>query len=218
MKQQNALKLHESKEAQLRLDNLLLACFSVQKMYGRQPENIEVINQVFHNILGKYPSGIALKAFEVWMERSQEFPTPADIVNLIKRNGKPPLSKEIYIAINRKDPEDRNGNDWAYLREYEEQAHDEVFGSDFIDEKKQEINISEGQRLRSEIITLRDENERLAKLLHEARMAKGIEKPKPTHEQKIKDTIAYMKQTGAGDDDVQAFIASQGLPISYVVN
>lgn len=206
--------MRESTEAQAKLDNLLLACFSVQKMYGRQPENIEVINQVFHRILGKYRGNRVLMAFEAWMERSQEFPTPADIVSLLKRNGRPPLSKEIYISISKKEPEFRNSNDWQYLREYEAQAHEEGFGSDFTDEKKEDESTFEIKRLRAETAWLRAENEKLAKLLHEARVAKGIEKPEITHEQKVNNTLEYLKSIKAPEIDIQEFIATCGIPAS----
>lgn len=174
-------------------------------MYGRQPENIEIINQIFHTILGNYPADKVTKSFEKWMERSQEFPTPSDIVNLIKRNGKPPLSKEIYVTISKKDPEFRNSDDWHYLREYEEQQQDD-FGSDFVDTHKYEDFTKENNNLRKEISELKSENKRLAELLHEERISKVIEKPKPSLEEKITNTVLYLQQNGASQSDIDSFM------------
>ncbi len=46
-------------------------------------------------------------------------PTPSDIVQLIKRGNKPPLCKEIYIALSRKEDYQRSNAEDAYMREYE---------------------------------------------------------------------------------------------------
>lgn len=90
-------------------------------MYGKQPENIATINKLFHTILGNYEAEKAVKAFEIWIGRSQEFPTPADIISLIKRNGKPPLMESDIIAINKKDGASRTRAEWQMLREWGEE-------------------------------------------------------------------------------------------------
>lgn len=192
-----------------------MGCLSVQKLYGRDVANTETISEVFHMILGKFPAAKVLRAFEVWIQRSSEFPTPADIINLIKRNGAPPLDKAVYIAIGKKDPEHRTSSDWSYLREYEAQANDDEFGSELVDPVKQEVNIQQGQKLRERIAELESENRKLADLLHEARMVKGIEPPLPTHAEKVDKTIDYLRAMGADEGDVLDFIVSQGLPATY---
>lgn len=215
MKQQNAPALQESKEAQIQLDSMLLACFSVQKMYGRQPENIEIINQVFHNILGRFQGNKVIKAFEKWMERSQEFPTPADIVNLIKRNGRPPLSESLFVTISKKDYEDRTEEERQYMRDYQAEMHDEWEVPP--DPIMQSARIGENEKLRSKIYQLEEENKRLTYLLHETRMAKGIEKPRPTHQERIDNTIKYMKSVGSSEEDISDFLASQLNGANHIV-
>lgn len=192
-----------------------MGCLSVQKLYGRDIANTETISSVFHMILGKLPAAKVLRAFEVWIQRSSEFPTPADIISLVKRNGAPPLEKAVYIAISRKDAEHRTPGDWRYLQEYEAQANDDEFGSEFVDPVKQEVSALQGQRLRERIAELEQENRKLADLLHDARMAKGIEPPKPTHAEKVDKTIDYLRATGADEGDILDFIVSQGLPATY---
>lgn len=146
-------------------------------MYGRQPENIEVINQVFHNLLGKYPSGSVLKAFEIWMIRNQEFPTPADIVGLIKRKGKAPLSKEVYIAASKKDPEHRSSSDWAYLREYEAEMQESEWGVEegFDEPQKTYAYIAENRALRTQITEMQKDYDLLAEVLHKERRARDTD-------------------------------------------
>jgi hypothetical protein len=200
--------LRENRAAQDRLDGLIAGCFVIQKLYGRQPENIEVINQTFHSVLGKYPSDAVMRSFELWLERSQEFPTPADIVGLIKRNGKPPLSQAMYVAIQKKSGEDRTPADWQYLREYESQQREEFDGprdARYADEVNQE-----NQRLRVELKELRAEYDRLARLLREAQPVKGLEPRVPTAEEKVRATIAAMRAAGASEDDVEQFAREHG--------
>jgi hypothetical protein len=191
---------------------MIAGCFVIQKLYGRQPENIEVINQTFHSVLGKYPADAVMRAFEVWLERSQEFPTPADIVGLIRRNGKPPLSQAMYVAIQKKRGEERTPDDWQYMREYEAEQTEEFDGPRdtlYVEQVRQE-NV----RLRTELAALRKEYTRLTELLQESRLARGIERPKPSTEQRIQDTIAAMRATGAPEADIEQFATEHGVSIT----
>lgn len=203
--------LYESKDAQDRLDGMIAGCFVIQKVYGRQPENVEVINQAFHSVLGKYPANSVIRAFELWLERSQEFPTPADIVGLIKRNGKPPFSQARYVAIQKKDGEHRTPEDWQYLREYEA-AQSEEFDGPRDTPYVEEVN-RENQRLRAELTNLRRENKRLTALLHDTRAAKGFERPAPTVEEKVRATISAMRSFGASEEDVELFARENGVEL-----
>lgn len=204
-KPRSALALHENEGAQTRLDALLVGCFTAQKLYGRDPGSLEAVNQVFHSVLGRYPGEQVVRAFEIWVERSQEFPTPADIVGLIRRRGKPPLSREMYIAISRKDGEDRSGDEWQYLRDYEAEQLTE--DSEFPDTRKDEAARQENRRLRDEVRELRVENERLVEQLREARGSQGLERPQPSREQKIRATAKAMRDAGAPEADIEAFLA-----------
>jgi len=55
----------------------------------------------------------------------------------------------------------------------------------------------ENLRLRTEVSELRQECTRLAALLWETRVAKGLEKPVPTEEEKVRATVAAMRAAGA---------------------
>lgn len=186
---------------------MLLACFSVQKLYGKQPENIEIINQVFQNVLGRFQATKVIKAFEKWMERSQEFPTPADIVNLIKRNGRPPLSEALFVTISKKDYEDRTEGERQYMRDFQQDMQEEWEAAAELVSKQ--VRSEENISLRIKIRELKEENKKLARLLHETRISKGIEKPSITVQERIENTINYMKSMGAPESDISAFKASQ---------
>ncbi|OWK35417.1 hypothetical protein [Fimbriiglobus ruber] len=138
-------------------------------------------------------------------------PDPADIVGLIKRNGKPPLSQAVYIAIQKKAGEDRSPEDWQYLREYEAQQREEFEGPH--DARQAEEVQQENRRLRTELIDFRKECKRLAKLLHEARIVKGIEPPLRTTEEKVRATITAMRESGASAEDVEQFAREHGVSV-----
>src|SRR5437868_1894669 len=72
------LLLSENKEATRQIDGLLFACANSQKLFGREPEAFKGAIKVIHSILGRYPSDKAIMAMNTWLERSVEFPTPAD--------------------------------------------------------------------------------------------------------------------------------------------
>lgn len=188
---------------------MLAGCFLLQKVYGKRPENILAVNQLFHTLLGKYESAQVLRAFELWLERSPEFPTPADIVGIIKRRGRPPLTRETYIAVSRKDAEMRDAADWRLLREYEAEQRDEVSG--FGDDVKADAGVRENIALRQQVKTLQAEVDRLVGLLREARIAHGSERPTPTREQKVRATADAMRAGGASDEDIVAFLVGQGV-------
>jgi hypothetical protein len=191
---------------------MIAGCFVIQKVYGRQPENVELINQAFHSVLGKFPANSVIRAFELWLERSQEFPTPADIVGLIRRNGKPPLSQARYVAIQKKDGEHRTPEDWQYLREYEA-ALSEEFDGPRDTRYTEEVN-RENQRLRAEVAELRKEKNRLTTLLHETRAAKGLERQAPTVEEKVRATILAMRAGGGAEEDVELFARENGVELT----
>lgn len=189
------------------MDSLLASCFTVQKMYGRAPESMETVIEVFHSLLAKYPAGKVLKAMETWIERSQEFPTVADIVGLIQRNGRPPVSKEIYVAISKKDGADRTAEDWQYMRDYEAEQRGEAWKDDEIESalkaKDWEIN-----QLQFEVQRLQAEIGRIGKELREERAKQGLVLPEIATEEKIRRTAAFMRANGADELEVMDFVDS----------
>ncbi len=202
------LALNESATSMDRLDELLAGCFALQKLYGREVANTGTVIGLFQSMLAKYPAEKVIRAFEIWLEKSQEFPTPADIIGLIKRNGNPPLSKEMFIAISKKDGEDRTPDDWQYLRDYDAEQRGEAW--DDADEQKQQNLQAENTLLRQQIKKMEDDYRVLADTLSEVKMAKGIEKPPLSILEKAQRTIDAMKAAGAKDEDIKTFADEYG--------
>jgi hypothetical protein len=76
-------------------------CFDTLKTYGKTPEQLETISEMFVTVLSKYPMERIKPAFLQWIERNSEMPTPADIINLIDPPPPPPWKPDwaYYVAI-----------------------------------------------------------------------------------------------------------------------
>jgi hypothetical protein len=208
-KPSSELLLRESRQATQEIDVLLFACASSQKLYGREPEAFEAATQVIQNVLGRFPADKSVRSLQTWLERSTEFPTPADLVNLIKRNGKPPLRESDIIAIRKKDGEDRTREEWAMLQEWDTERQEGW--KDFPDPQKDAATLQENRRLRQEIATLKDEIGRLASMLQAERAARGAVPPEPSLADKVNRTIAEMRKSGASEIDIREFAAQCGM-------
>lgn len=184
------------------MDELIAGCFALQKLYGKAPESMETVVLLFHTILSKHSAEKVIKAFQTWLERSQEFPTPADIIGLIKRNGKPPLSESQFIAISRKEYGERTTEEHWFLRQWQEQQS-EQWQTD-TDPQKQADILADNMRMREERKILKSEIQRLNQLLISAKGAS--EKPALPVQDKIQRTVEHMKATGCPDSDIQDFI------------
>ena len=77
---------------------------------------------MFRLVLADYAVGAITDAFRIWLKRSNEMPTPADIASIIDRGGKPPLERVVYVAIAKRDAAMRTSEEWAYMREFEAAA------------------------------------------------------------------------------------------------
>ena len=178
------------------------------KTYGKQPEALLSITKVMLRDLADFPPEKILNAFKLHAQRSDEFPTTADIIGLIKRNGRPPLRESDIIAIRKKPGDTRTDDEWAMLREWEAQQQD---GWRDESEPMRDTSLAvENARLRQEVIGLKGEIKRLSGQLHEARMAKGLEKPKPSQQQKLADTVKAMRDGGATEADIDEFLLPYG--------
>lgn len=204
-------ELSDCKRSQDRLDELLAGCFTLQKMYGRAPDSMETVTSLFHTLLGKYPAGKVIRSFEAWLERSQEFPTPADIIGFIKRNGKPPLSREMYIGISKKEAEDRTAADWQYMRDYDAGQRGDEWDSEYVDEKKNNATLEENIRLRQKVKDLESENRRAWDEVKKERQASGITVVVDEAGDKVQRTIEAMKAMGANPADIREFAEQQGI-------
>lgn len=130
--------------------------FHAMKTYGKAPESLDSIIAVMLRDLEGYPRDKVMAAFKLHAQRSAEFPTTADLIGIIKRNGKPPLRESDVIAIRRKDGELRTPEEWAMLREWDAQAA-EGWGSEYRNEQKERATLEENIRLRQRVAELEAE-------------------------------------------------------------
>ena len=115
----------------VQIADLITQCFDVLKVYGKEPEQIKNTIKVFILALAGFSMEQINAAFISHLSRSSEMPTPADIVQIIKREGKPPLEKSVYIALVQKRERtttvysygtynDLTRAEEEYIRDYEE--------------------------------------------------------------------------------------------------
>lgn len=164
------LALSSHPEGQKQLAKRLYDEFHAMKTYGKEPESLQSIIPLFATALAKYPIDLVMKAFDTHAARCQEFPTRFDIVNLIERNGKPPMSKELYINISKKSPEFRNANEWEYMREYEKQQRGDDWETSYAEDSKANL-VADNERLRKLNGELKAEIKRLNALVIAQRIA-----------------------------------------------
>lgn len=199
--------LSTSADGKKSLAVLLSQCFEVQKLYGKEPENMETTLQVFISVLGEYSPEDVTEAFKKHMKRSNEFPTPADIANIIDPEPKP-LDKTVYVNLCRRrdhDAENLTDDEWRYLKRYECEV---IKGFE-----KDDVSISalqtDNENLRRNLRDLKAENERVWNkcytLQAEIYQLQQSNK-KPDKETKLQRTIDYMRQLGAPESDVQQLI------------
>lgn len=203
------IALSSNEAGQIAIAKEIHARFHAMKTYGKEPESLSSITATMLRDLSDFPADKILKAFKLHAQRSEEFPTTANIYGLIKRNGKPPLSKETFIAISKKHGEDRTSEDWQYLRDYQAEQNDGW--EEVPDQAKSNATLNENTRLRQELIELKREVKRLSDLLHEERMRKGIEKPKPDLMESLTRTINAMRTEGAKQEDIAEFAVHMAL-------
>lgn len=182
------------------------------KTYGKESESFESIIYTFNKDLADYPLEKIMMAIKTHSQRSSEFPTVADIVLLIRNNGRPPLKESDIIAIRKKEGEYRTRAEWAMLREWEAQQSEawQPTGSDSV------VAVVENERLRKELADAKKENSRLQEIMRLDDLRKSYIPPAPPKAQdKIQSTINAMKADGRTDSDIEEFINSltaTGLP------
>lgn len=100
----------------------LEACAMIQRTYGKQAE-FEKAAPVFLRVLSAYPPAKVIDAVGQWLLKSQEFPTIADILQIL--NPQPTFEKPIYIKLLDKAKNDgarMNEAEWNYIKQYEANA------------------------------------------------------------------------------------------------
>lgn len=202
--------LSTSPEAKKTLAVLLNQCFEVQKLYGKEPENMKTVLQVFVSILGEYEPQAVVDAFRTHLKRSNEFPTPADIVKLIDPEPQP-LDKSVYVNLCKRrdnDAENLTHDEWEYLKRYEY----EVISGCEKDDLSVAVLQSDNENLRRNLSASRAENARLWDKIHsleaELHTALTSNKSPQQKESSLKRTIDFMRSLGASDEDVHAAIKS----------
>jgi hypothetical protein len=204
------LVLRTDSEGKKQLAVELYKRFHAMKTYGKEPESLDSITEVFISDLAEFPAEKVMQAIKTHCQRSDEFFTVADIAGLIKRNGKPPLSKERYIAIQKKDGADRTSEDWQYLRDYESEQDDGWAGDSRDDEKISNLRM-DNERLRKRVSELENEAAKAWNEVKKLRLSLGIEKPAIDVLDKAKRTLETMKATGASQEQIDEFSKQYGI-------
>ena len=94
------------------------ACLAVQRTYGKQAADIQVVAKIFIDDLKDFSANEVVEAISKWRKTSPEFPTPADIINLL--NPKPTFDKSVYLSlIKRKGEVHRYSKEYDYIKAYE---------------------------------------------------------------------------------------------------
>lgn len=200
------LVLRDDTEGQKALAVELYDRFHAMKTFGKEPESLESITRIFKKDLWRFTAEEILEAISTHSQRSQEFPTVADITGLIKRKGKPPIRESDIIAIRKKDGEFRTRAEWDMLRLWDAQQQ-EGWDSDG-DEERINASLQENIRLRKELATAKNEIFRLNEMLRLERLRNDqpITSNKPVN--KIERTVQAMKEYGAKQSDIDVFLAT----------
>lgn len=110
----------DDQEGRKILGNLLASCFDIFPLYGREPEAAANVVRAFQITLSDFGIKQITEAFRFHLRTSKEFPTPADICNIVLRGNKPPFERSVYVALTKKHPEDRTPAEWQYIRDFEQ--------------------------------------------------------------------------------------------------
>lgn len=132
--------------------------YAASKTYGKDPEALESIISTYIKDLGDYQACHVMEAIKIHARNSQEYPTISDIVGIIRRRGRKPIPREVYISKQKIDPENRTQKDWDVIAAYEMQQDDEVESHVFFDQISAIERQNESNNLRKKIIDLQKEN------------------------------------------------------------
>lgn len=201
--QEEAVILRESRGDQIFLEQILTSCFSALNVYGKQPEELAIIMPIFLNVLAEYRAVDIQAAFKKFLKTSRNFPTPADIIELIEN--KPKLVESVYVNLSMRrqnNPEDLSKDDWRYMREYEQA---QISGIEFGDNRSRVEMLRELERLKCEVSHLKTENLRLAGIIRAGNaMRDGVEKYF-NGEDSFTRTVKFMEDEGRSVEDILEF-------------
>lgn len=117
--QEHIPTLAECSKAKKSLAVALHHSFQSLSVYGKEPEALESMVFIFNLTLSEYTWHQIENAFKFYWKHYKGFPEPSDIVNIIERNGKPPLERSVYVSIMKKNPDERTKDEWRYIDEYQ---------------------------------------------------------------------------------------------------
>lgn len=113
--------IHDAKGRQ-ELSSFVAQCFEALKTYGKEPEQMVAVANMFQMVLADYPIDKIKAAFKTYLKTNSDMPAPADIVRLIERGNKPPLDRAVYVALCQRDGAERFSrwtSEFEYMRDYE---------------------------------------------------------------------------------------------------
>ncbi len=94
--------LKNDPEGRKDMGRILLSLYKVLKIYGKKAESLEDVVKLFVFCLAEYPTKVVMHAFKIYLKRSDEFPTPSDIVKIIEFKGRPDFNTSIYNVLQKR--------------------------------------------------------------------------------------------------------------------
>lgn len=82
-------KLSDCPQDQSRLTSLLLICFDTLDTFGKEPEQLKNVAEMFRLVLGRFTINQIEAAFKIYIEKNTVMPKPADIVKIIEPPAEP---------------------------------------------------------------------------------------------------------------------------------
>ena len=192
---------------------MIYGSFEALNLYGKKPESLKAVSKLFQQILGDHCVGDIQKAFDIWMKRESQFPTPADIYGLIERDGKPPLCKAMYVNIGKKDAYHRTSADWEYIKEYE--SYQRTGDSSNTLAKvgiENDYLRKANNNLKDQITKLKTQNDIYCQKIATLEKKEYEVKTEPVN--KMNRTVQYMRESGSSDEDIQKFIDEEATKLS----
>lgn len=204
--QQSTICLSDSGDGKRAVRNKLKELAAGQKMWGKSGEDVAGAVLAIESKLGHLPVETVVWSIGRHYEISSEFPSPSDLLGWIRRGGKPPYERSVYVKITKKEGSDRTEAEWEYMKAYEAEVMDSGGSKPFDDPHKYSAMLEDSVRMRKEIIELKRENAKLDHLLKDARAEKRPEVV--TKEHRIGATAIAMRKSGAECSDILEFLDS----------
>ena len=116
------LALIQDPKGRQELSSFVAQCFEALKTYGKEPEQMVAVANMFQMVLADYPIDKIKSAFKAYLKTHSDMPAPADIAHLIERGTKPALDRSVYVELCRRHKHERFSRwtaEWEYMRDFE---------------------------------------------------------------------------------------------------